>query len=304
MVRRLAVLAPFALVAACGGADESSRDESEAMAFAVEVPRAAAPAAAATPAPGAVEVADGPERLIVRNVSINLTVDDIATVLGQVGALATGMGGFVVSSQVSGEEESTRGFITFRVPADRTDDALAALRAMAVRVTEESSHAQDVTEEFVDLTARLGNLERTEEQYLRLYDRADRVEDVLKVQRELTSIQGRIERLKGRMEYLERTSSTSLITVHLRPATSPEPLVDRGWSPAETARDAVRALADFGQGLANVAIRVGVFAPVWAPLTAIAAWLLWRSRARGWLRSLARRGRRAAATEDGTAGGP
>jgi hypothetical protein len=222
--------------------------------------------------------------MIVRTVTIGLVVDNIAGTVGDIAMLAEEMGGFVVSSQVQGDDELAQGFVSIRVPAERTDEALNRLRDMAVRVADESTRSQDVTEEFVDLQARLGNLERTEEQYLRLMDRANSVEDLLRVQRELTSTQGQIEQLKGRIQYLERTSATSLINVNVRPAASPDPLVQPGWSALETAKDAVRGLTSFAQGLANLLISVAVFAPVWGPIVAILAWLGWR-----WRRARARR---------------
>jgi len=89
------------------------------------------------------------------------------------------------------------------------------LRSMAVEVSAETTSAQDVTEEYVDLEATLRNLEATEAQLLKLMEKAVKVEDILDVQRELSRVQQDIERTKGRMQYLERTSAMSLIQVTL-----------------------------------------------------------------------------------------
>lgn len=288
-----ALLGLLLVALACGASGDDERSAS------VTDKAMGAPAPAGAPAPpvapsasaafeasadGGSSVADIPERMIVRTVTIGLVVDNIAGTVGDIAMLAEEMGGFVVSSQVQGDDELAQGFVSIRVPAERTDEALNRLRDMAVRVADESTRSQDVTEEFVDLQARLGNLERTEEQYLRLMDRANSVEDLLRVQRELTSTQGQIEQLKGRIQYLERTSATSLINVNVRPAASPDPLVQPGWSALETVKDAVRGLTSFAQGLANLLISVAVFAPVWGPIVAILAWLGWR-----WRRARARR---------------
>ena len=90
-----------------------------------------------------------------------------------------------------------------------------------MRVESERSFAQDVTEEYVDLQCRLKSLQNTEEQYLNLLLRAETVEDTLMVQRELSSVQSQIEQLKGRMNYLEHTSATSLINVEDGPCLKP-----------------------------------------------------------------------------------
>jgi hypothetical protein len=92
---------------------------------------------------------------------------------------------------------------------------MRALRELAVDVTSERTSSKDVTEEYVDLSAKLQNLEATEEQLLRIMEKAETVEEILNVQRELSRTRGEIEQTKARMQYLERTSDTSLIEVRL-----------------------------------------------------------------------------------------
>ncbi len=157
-------------------------------------------------------------RMIVRTAEISLVVNDVATTLDQVANLAEDLGGYVVSSKRWKEEERLVGIITIRVPAEDFDDVMEALRQLAVDVTHEDTSAKDVTEEYIDLSAKLGNLEATEEQLLRLMEKAERVEDILSIQKELSRTRGEIEQIKGRMQYLERTSATSLIRVQLNQA--------------------------------------------------------------------------------------
>ena len=153
--------------------------------------------------------------MIVRTAEIALVVNDVAIALDQVADLAENLGGYVVSSKRWKEEERLAGIITIRVPAEDFGDAMEALRKLAVDVTHEDTSSKDVTEEYVDLSAKLKNLEATEEQYLRLMEKADEVEDMLAVQREISKTRGEIEQTKGRMQYLEQTSATSLIRVQL-----------------------------------------------------------------------------------------
>lgn len=157
-------------------------------------------------------------RMIVRSADMSLVVNDVAAALDQITDLAENAGGYVVSSQRWQDDERLAGTITIRVPADGFGDAMAALRSLAVDVTHENTSARDVTEEYVDLSAGLKNLEATEEQYLRLMEKAEKVEDILAIQRELSKTRGEIEQTKGRMQYLERTSATSLISVGLSEA--------------------------------------------------------------------------------------
>jgi len=156
--------------------------------------------------------------MIVRTGEMRLVVNDVPIALDRIAELAARFDGYVVSSEKWKEGERLIGRITIRVVAEHFHDAIQALREMAVDVLSEETWSQDVTEEYVDLSAKLKNLEATEEQYLRLMEKAEKVEDMLDVQRELSETRGQIERTKGRMQYLERTSTTSLIEVRLEQA--------------------------------------------------------------------------------------
>jgi PKD repeat protein len=153
--------------------------------------------------------------MIVRTGDISLVVNDVSVAIDQVTQTADGFGGYVVSSRVWKERERLVGSIAIRVPAEHFDDAMRALRELAVDVTSERTSSKDVTEEYVDLSAKLKNLEATEVQLLKLMEKAETVEEILDVQRELSNTRGQIEQTKARMQYLERTSATSLIEVYL-----------------------------------------------------------------------------------------
>ena len=156
--------------------------------------------------------------MIVRTGAMRLVVNDVPVALDRIAELAEDFDGYVVSSEKWKEGERLVGRITIRVVAEHFHDAILALREMAVEVRSEETGSQDVTEEYVDLSAKLKNLEATEKEYLRLMTKAEKVEDMLGVQRELSETRGDIERTKGRMQYLERTSTTSLIEVSLEQA--------------------------------------------------------------------------------------
>jgi len=159
------------------------------------------------------------ERMIVRTGDMSLVVEDVPVAIDQITGMADGLEGYVVSSSVWKEGERLVGRIVIRVLAEHFDDAVRSLRGMAVDVTSESTSSIDVTEEYVDLSANLQNLEATEQQLLRLMEKAETVDDILNVQRELSKTRGDIEQTKGRMQYLERTSSTSLIEIRLEQST-------------------------------------------------------------------------------------
>ena len=229
--------APADAAGAQGRQGESGAMQKRALRFAAPAapaqPKAAAPGAAGVPgAPGspgapAVMKARDPDgggaqqqvaelatqrRIIVYTVDMTLEVADVAASVDTVSALAQQMGGWVVSTS---RAEKHRGFIAVRVPADRLDEVVGRLRGIAAEVVSEVSSSRDVTDEYVDLTSRLGNLQAAEAALLRLFDRAQTVEEALEVRRTLTDVQGEIEVLKGRIAFLEQTSAFSLVNVTL-----------------------------------------------------------------------------------------
>jgi hypothetical protein len=158
------------------------------------------------------------DRMVIRTGDIQMVVDEIATALPDITAIAARYGGYVVSSQQWKEGDRNIGSISIRVAADDYEQAMADLRSLAKSVSTESTYSQDVTEEYTDLNARLTNLEATEAQLLKIMEQGENTEDILSIQRELTSVRSQIEQIKGRMLYLERTTATSLINVRMEEA--------------------------------------------------------------------------------------
>ncbi len=220
------------------------------------------------------------ERMIVRTGEMSLVVEDVIQARDEIAQLAVGFGGYVVSSQISGEEQDRRGWISIRVPDEKFDQALSELRELAVRVESEGTDSRDVTEEYVDLQSRLKNAEATESQYLALLEKAITVEDILRIYDSLSRVRMEIEQIKGRMQYLERTSSMSSITVRLEPEATAKPLVRAGWNALEILKSAVRGLATFGQVLGTIILWLLIFIPVWGTILGIILWRLRRKRSK------------------------
>jgi len=218
------------------------------------------------------------ERMIVRTGDMSLVVDDVVDARDEIVLMTERFDGFVVSSRISGEGEEKRGRISIRVPDDKFELALSELRKLAVRVKSESTNSQDVTEQYVDLQARLKNAEATENQYLALLEKAEEVEDILRIYDSLSRVRYEIEHIKGQMQYLERTTSMSLISVHLEPAATARGLVRAGWSALEVLKSAVRGIVIFGQWLGTIAIWLLIFSPIWGAIVGIIYWRHRRKR--------------------------
>ncbi len=218
------------------------------------------------------------ERMIVRTGDISLVVEDVVNARDEITQLAISLNGYVVSSRIWGEEQDRTGWISVRVSDEKFEQALAELRNLAVRVTSESTSSEDVTEQYVDLESRLKNAEATERQYLALLEKAEDVDDILRIYDSLSRVRGEIEQIKGRMQYLERTSSMSLISVHLEPVATTKPLVRAGWNALEAFKSAIRGIVIFGQVLGTIVIWLLIFSPVWGVILGIIYWRRRRKR--------------------------
>jgi Domain of unknown function (DUF4349) len=163
--------------------------------------------------------------------------------------------------------------VTFRVPAERFDEALSGAQGLAQKVLSRTVSGDDVTEEFVDIESRLRNLEATRDRLLTFLEKADKVEDALKVNESLSQIQGEIEQARGRKQFLQQSAALSTISAYLTPEPITPLVAEEGWQPINVARGALRGLISFGQGLASIVIVAVVWAPVWLPLLLAGWWL-------------------------------
>jgi hypothetical protein len=197
------------------------------------------------------------ERKIIYNVDLHLIVKDTDQALDEIQRLVAEMGGFVSESNVWREDTFRRGTITVRVPAGQLEDALAQFRGLALDVESENVDSQDVTEEYVDLEARLRNEQRTETELLELLasrSETGKTQDILEVHRELSNVRAQIEQIQGRMRYLENLSAMATVRITVTPDALLEPIAVAGWRPQGTARDAIRMLLRTMQFFADAAI--------------------------------------------------
>jgi hypothetical protein len=280
--RQILPLVLLALVlSACGGAAASTSEAMPVSAPAVaEAPRAPSEAAFdqagadKSNAPGGGVAQPQIDRLVIKTADISLQVENVREAEAAVRAKVQALGGYVVRAENSGADESMTAQISFRVPAQRFDEALSGLQGLAKKVLSRTVSGDDVTEEFVDLQSRLRNLEATRARLATFLDKAATVEEALKVNESLSQIQGEIEQVKGRTEYLKQSAALSTVTVALAPVPAVAALVEEGgWQPLTVARGALRELIGLGQGLANVVIVLLVWTPLWLPLALVGLWL-------------------------------
>jgi len=221
------------------------------------------------------------DRMIIRTATLQLKVKDVPESLDRVRALATTHDGYIASSDSRLEGEYTVATLTLQVPAAQFDDAMTELRKVGVKAIGENVSSSDVTEEFTDLQSQLKNLQATEGRIQALMGRAERIEDILTLDRELRQIQSEIERIMGRTNYLSKRAEMSSITVTLYPEVAvvePVKVTEEGWNPGKIASEAWNASLEMLSNIATVAITVAVFMWWAVPLLLLALWLALRPR--------------------------
>ena len=201
--------------------------------------------------------------LIIKTGTMTLQVAGMDPAITAATQQIDALGGYASASERSGEGENAYASITFRIPAARWDEALTGLRGLAEKVLDERTGTQDVTDQVVDLGARIRNLQATESALQAIMAQATEIKDVLAVQAELTQVRGEIERLTAEKGNLEADAAMSTLTVNF--SLKPDPVLAEtaGFDPGTEVEQASASLVGVLQGLATAGIW---FAIVWVPI--------------------------------------
>ena len=156
------------------------------------------------------------ERQIISTASLSMQVEMVQNAVNEVRAIAESLGGFVGQLSFSGSQDHQQATMTIRVPQGQFFTALDQIKTLG-EVRNENLGSQDVTEQFIDLEARLNSAQREEESLLSLLERVETVSEILTVERELSRVRSEIERLQGQLNFLERRVELATITVSLFP---------------------------------------------------------------------------------------
>jgi len=268
-----ALLIVFLLVvAACG----SGGALAPAGAPASGGPAAGAPEPAASGAPADPDAGNGGTAngavfrdlaRIIYTGSLSVRVDDLDAAVTAGRAAVLGAGGYVGASRQTTNAEQRTASITYRIPADRWEETLQALRGLG-SVLLEQIDSSEVTGQIVDLEARIRNARVSEAAVQAIAEKATTFEDILEGQARLSAIRDEIERLDAQLANLEAQADLGTLTVTY--GTESGAVVraakDAAWDARGEVARATGTLVDMLQGLASVAIWFGI---VWLPVLAL-----------------------------------
>lgn len=220
------------------------------------------------------------ERMIIQNVDLAIVVTDPKTRMSEITDMAKAMGGFVVTSNLYTTNygpnyvEAPEATITIRVPQEKLDDALAAIKKDAVKVNYENRSSEDITNVYVDLQSQLKAKQAAEKKLLEILDQATDTEGVLAVYTQLQQIQSEIEVLKGQIKYYDESVALSAVSVRLIAEETVQPVEVGGWKLEGTANEAIQNLIYFTQGFVRFLITFVLYTLPALILVAIPLYLL------------------------------
>ncbi len=221
--------------------------------------------------------ADVPASMVIRTGQASIEVDSLDQAVSQVRLLAGRIGGYVANTTMqTGRGQLRSASLELKIPAQRFEEGLGGLAPIG-KLESVNVNAEDVGEEFTDMTARMGNSRRLESRLIDLLaTRTGKLKDVLDVERELARVREEIERYEGRLRYLRAHAVLSTLTIYVH---EPMPVVGRAGSSVigeafkQAWRNFVALVAACIRGL-GIVIPLGVLVTI--------AWLamrrLWRGR--------------------------
>ncbi len=260
-----------------------------AESVAPQMARAAAPggggAQPSAPAPAAPRPSP---RKLIKTIEMAIEVRKPEEVSATLQTLAETLGGYVSGVGANRlEDGAMQVMLTLRIPVEKLDAARAEVKKLAVKVLSEQLRTEDVTDQLVDLDARLKTLRATEAELQALLAesraKARKVEEIMAIFRELTEIRTQIEQIGAQVVGLDRQVAYSTLQVQISPVSSARPVTGDGWQPGDRVRDSIRTLVNFLRGLGDFlifALIVGlpVLSVIWLALFLLRK--LWR-RVRG-----------------------
>jgi hypothetical protein len=218
---------------------------------------------------GNVVVAAVDSARIIRTGSMDLEVSDVPAAVKAARSAILAMGGYVGASNAGTNGDTPYAEISYRIPADRWEDALAELRVLGgltTKIVSEQTQAVEVTAQVVDLEARIRNLQASETALQGIAARATKVSDILEIQAQLTSVRGEIEQLTAQLKDLnDRASYATLSARYSVPIVAVEAAA-KGWSPGTAVDEASASLISTIQKLTDAGIW---FVIVWLPILVV-----------------------------------
>ncbi|MBV7441135.1 DUF4349 domain-containing protein [Weeksellaceae bacterium TAE3-ERU29] len=155
------------------------------------------------------------ERMLIKTGDIRIETDNIKESSTFLKNLLTQYRGYINSEERTTNYNDLESSFSFRIPSQNFDAFVNNIDNHFEKVENKTITTSDVTDEFIDLKARLKTKKQVEERYIALLSKAKNIKEILEIEREIGDLRGEIESAEGRMKYLQNQVSFSTLNITL-----------------------------------------------------------------------------------------
>lgn len=153
------------------------------------------------------------ERKLIKNGDLSFETADVKQTKAAVEAICKELNAYIATENQNNYEERLQYNQTIRVPANRFDLLIQRLEPHALKIESKNINTQDVTEEFIDVEARLKTKKELESRYREILKQAKSVQDIISIESQIANVRSEIESMEGRLNYLKNQVGFSTLNV-------------------------------------------------------------------------------------------
>lgn len=215
---------------------------------------------------GAAPAPEVQNRLVVQQSDLSLLVSDVRNSVNKILDYTRSIGGYMVNSNLVNPGEVPSATVTVRIPSEQLSATLDYFRKLSLKVVSENLSGEDVTDQYVDIDARLTSLNKTKTRFEEIMAKATEVADIMNVQNEINNLQSQIDSLKGQQLYMQKTAQMAKLTIYLSTDEISLPYSPgESWRPDVIFKLAVRSLVGNLRNLGTLFIWILVYGIIWIP---------------------------------------
>jgi len=203
------------------------------------------------------------ERKVITNTNFSLLVKNVNSFIDSAKVKVSEFGGFMVDTRINRDEKAETATIQARIPSSKLEEFSKYVRSISVKVVYENIVGNDITDQYVDYEKRIVSLESAKAKLEAIMDKAVDARDILDIQQKIFQIQDQIDSYKGRLDYMEKASTTSLVTITVSTDELGLPYYPvKTWRPDIIFKQAVRSLLGVLMSVGTLGIWFAVFSPL------------------------------------------
>lgn len=167
----------------------------------------------APPPPPPPKVDEKIEQKIIKEATLKFETDNLENSFSQIKKAASTSKARIINDSEGKDFATLFRNLTIKVPSQNFDRFISDVSKGVSYFEIKNISAQDVTEQYIDLTSRLKTKKKLEERYLEILKKANKVSEILEIEEQISAIREEIESKEGQLKYLESRVSESTVTI-------------------------------------------------------------------------------------------